>query len=271
MSDVAAEQKSRRRATPKDIALVDAMRPIFIVGCGHSGTTLLTAMLDSHPRMRAFPGESNIFRYPDPLRQFFQLVDLAVSAKAEGRTRLVEKTPRHIHVISSIMRTLPSAQVVYMIRDGRDVACSLARRVGNLAHGIERWRDDNAAGLAALEAFPARTHLLRYESLIDDPVGVLHELCGFLGEPYDDAMLRYHEVERNWFGSTERYEGAFSFDPRLNGRERAARHVARRNHQINTPIFDPRGEWRSLPEAEQAKLTEALRPMLERFGYLADG
>jgi hypothetical protein len=37
------------------------MRPVFIVGCGHSGTTLLTAMLDSHPQMHAYPGESNVF------------------------------------------------------------------------------------------------------------------------------------------------------------------------------------------------------------------
>jgi hypothetical protein len=246
------------------------MRPIFIVGCGHSGTTLLTAMLDSHPRMRAYPGESNVFRFPEPRRKLRMLADLVPAARQAGKTRLVEKTPRHIHCIDSILETLPSARIVYMIRDGRDVACSLARRVGNMKHGVERWLEDNTAGVAALDAHPGRIHLLRFEDLIEQPERTLRALCDFLGEPYDEQMLRYHEVDRNWFGSKERFEGAKSFDPQLNGRERGARHIARRNHQINTPIFDPRGEWLTLPENEKANLTEVLAPFLRKFGYLQE-
>ena len=36
--------------------------PVFIVGCGRSGTTLLRLMLDAHP-MLAIPGESTFIRY----------------------------------------------------------------------------------------------------------------------------------------------------------------------------------------------------------------
>jgi len=36
--------------------------PVFIVGCGRSGTTLLRLMLDAHPEL-AIPGESNFIRY----------------------------------------------------------------------------------------------------------------------------------------------------------------------------------------------------------------
>jgi hypothetical protein len=268
MSDAPIKQPGRGGAAPDPVALVDAMRPVFIVGCGHSGTTLLTAMLDSHPHMRSYPGESNLFRFPEPRRKMHLLADLVPAARQAGKTRLVEKTPRHIHCIDSILGTLPSASIVYMVRDGRDVACSLARRVGNMKHGVERWLEDNAVGLAAIEAHPGRIHPLRFEALIDEPEETLRTLCDFLGEPYDAQMLRYHEVDRNWFGSKERFEGDRSFDTQLNGRERGARHIARRNHQINTPIFDPRGEWRNLPAPEQAQLTEALRPMLERFGYV---
>ena len=46
---------------PPPEAVIDRLRPIFIVGCGHSGTTLLAAMMDSHPNIRAFPDESGAF------------------------------------------------------------------------------------------------------------------------------------------------------------------------------------------------------------------
>jgi hypothetical protein len=36
--------------------------PVFVVGCGRSGTTMLRLMLDSHPSL-AIPGESNYVRY----------------------------------------------------------------------------------------------------------------------------------------------------------------------------------------------------------------
>lgn len=268
MSDNSTGQPAKRRTTPEEVAAVDAMRPIFIVGCGHSGTTLLAAMLDSHPRMRAYPGESNVFRYPNPLGRFHLLTALAASARQDGCTTIVEKTPRHIHVVDRILETLPSARIVYAVRDGRDVACSLARRVGYIQHGIDRWLEDNQAGLAALAAHPGRVHLLRYEELIDDPEAALRRLCDVLGEPFDPAMLRYHEIERNWFGTQERFTGDRAYEPGLDKKARDARHLGRRNHQINTPIFDPRGEWRGLPLEDQARLTEALRPMLERLGYL---
>lgn len=36
-------------------------------------------------------------------------------------------------------------------------------------------------------------HEVRYESLISDSAEECERLCGFLGVPYDDAMLRYDE------------------------------------------------------------------------------
>jgi Sulfotransferase family len=40
---------------------------------------------------------------------------------------------------------------------------------------------------------PERYHELRYERLVADPEGTCAALCEFLGVPYDDAMVRFHE------------------------------------------------------------------------------
>ena len=45
--------------------------PLFVVGCGRSGSTMLRLMLDAHPDL-AVPGESHFIpqlrrRFPDPV------------------------------------------------------------------------------------------------------------------------------------------------------------------------------------------------------------
>lgn len=42
--------------------------------------------------------------------------------------RRVEKTPRHVNHLKEIFRLDPTAKVVFIVRDGRDVAASLQKR-----------------------------------------------------------------------------------------------------------------------------------------------
>lgn len=263
MSESSTATGAARGEPPSEAALaaVDSLRPVFIIGCGHSGTTLLTAMLDSHPRMHAYPGESNVFLRPLTARSFAPLVEQAAEARRLGKAVLVEKTPRHVHAAEQIARLLPAARFVYLVRDGRDVADSLRRRGASLAAGIERWLADNEAGLAALARHPGRVTLLRYEDLVADPAATLAGLCAFLGEAYDEAMLRYHEIERSWFLPKEEAAKPLS---ELSG---ARRHLARRERQIGQPLFNAGGTWRELPEDERELLQRALGPMLARLGY----
>src|SRR5436190_13903882 len=69
--------------------------PIFIVGCGHSGTSLLLAILGAHSRIFAAPFESRIakkatWRFRAGMRKFERW------AIANGKIRWAEKTPGHI-------------------------------------------------------------------------------------------------------------------------------------------------------------------------------
>ena len=66
-----------------------------------------------------------------------------VKAVSEGYERWIEKTPRHIRVIDEILKWSPESKIILIVRDGRDVACSMRDRYGDIKTGIERWVRDN--------------------------------------------------------------------------------------------------------------------------------
>jgi hypothetical protein len=141
-------------------------RPIFIVGCPRSGTSLLRNLLRSHPHL-AFPRESHFIpgfsrAYGDPgdehaaidlarrvlslswidrweldltpeafasCRSFRAVVSTLFEAWAvrEGKPRWGDKTPHYVTEIPTLMRLFPEGQVIHVVRDGRDVAASWVR------------------------------------------------------------------------------------------------------------------------------------------------
>ena len=204
-----------------------ALEPIVLGGCGRSGTTLLRMMLDSHAGICCGP-ESSVFRrraldpaaladrfgFPqaevralyDRARSRPQFIEAfaALCMRMTGKARWAEKTPRNIGSIGEIFRCFPGARFVHVLRDGRDVACSLRthprHRVENgklvpldtwkpIAGCARRWRDD-IEGSRRFWNDP-RFHTIRYEDLVLDPRPVLGKLMAFLGEPWDDAMLAH--------------------------------------------------------------------------------
>lgn len=137
----------------------------FIVGCPRSGTTLMSVLLDRHPRL-CVPPEMAFYDEVAPLlsedatdeslvlnilRHWSRLPELKLEpeevlrqlpagrrtprdilaailelyAKAQGKSRCGEKTPQHLWHVPAILRDFPRAKVICMLRDGRDVALSL--------------------------------------------------------------------------------------------------------------------------------------------------
>jgi hypothetical protein len=122
-------------------------RPVFIGGASRSGTTLLTRLLSAHPELYVGP-ETGIFtgnRNVDHLTRVTKLPNEWLSAVLRksccqgdfiqrlmrrlaadaGKPRWGEKTPANIRHIERILQFFPNASLIHIIRDGRDVACSL--------------------------------------------------------------------------------------------------------------------------------------------------
>ncbi|MES1246050.1 MAG: hypothetical protein ABUS54_00050 [Actinomycetota bacterium] len=112
-------------------------RLVFVVGCPRSGTTFTGASLGSLPgfvdldevtplkaalpRLAGLP-EDEAAR---GLRTILERVRLLGLARG---LRGVEQTPETSFVVRSALRAYPGAVAVHVLRDGRDVVCSLLER-----------------------------------------------------------------------------------------------------------------------------------------------
>jgi hypothetical protein len=228
--------------------------PVFIVGSAHSGTSLLLAVIGTHSRIHPVPFESKIGYKSLKKKLYFWRFNLL--AIAHGKSRWIEKTPKHIHCIEHLLEIHPAAKILLIIRDGRDAATSFKARFGDLDKGINAWVTDNLAGKQYWDH--PRVMVVRYENLINDIAQTARKVCAFIGEDFEPALLEYYK-EPKYF-----YSDIIEKPSSVSGKD----HDQYRNWQINQPVFDGRGKWRSLTENEKKLIKETANNLLVELGYI---
>jgi hypothetical protein len=128
--------------------------------------------------------------------------------EASGKRLVGDKTPAYVRSVPTLHDLWPGARFVHIIRDGRDVFLSLKgwSKTGSAAGRFATWTEDPATTTALWWKWnvllgqedgkplgPDLYHEVRYEELVSEPAKACEKLCSFLGLPYDDAMLRFHE------------------------------------------------------------------------------
>jgi hypothetical protein len=200
--------------------------PIFVIGTGRSGTTLLRFMLCAHPRIY-ITHEASFYLFEKgfrprgaPVRQFldyyFQTpsfrwlrVDPArvlallpesptradgsaavMRAKAEqyGRLRCGDKTPSHSGNLKQIFADFPDARVVHIVRDPRGCSLSLSRMPWA---SPSLWANAVFCKLESdvVAKYRGRFLQIRLEDLLADPRATMGRVLEHVGEPWDDAVL----------------------------------------------------------------------------------
>ena len=230
--------------------------PILIVGCGHSGTSLMLAILAAHAKFHVIENETN-FASRSSTRAKLTIMGFNIRTIATKKTRWIEKTPKHIYHIEHIQKLCPKAKIIMMIRDGRDVACSWQDRNGDLVEGISRWVNANTAGKKYWNY--KDVYVQRYEDLVTDFKGSLTRLMLFLEEPYDSGLENYYQ-NKNYFYSDTISKPSSAFGQ--------ANHAQMRNWQINQPIFDGRGKWERLSRQEYQQILRIGGELLEELNYI---
>ena len=221
---------------------------------------LVAAMLGAHPEVYSIPFETAAFRAARNAREARSLLKTAARECDKPQAKYIcEKTPRHVCHANEILRAYKRAKFVVVVRDPRDVACSLKRRKGSLKPGVKQWRSHNEHALRLLTQPMA--FQVRYEELVTDVEGVLSKLCAFIGLGYESAMLDYWKDDRDWFGASERRE--------LDGSSKET-YVILRNWQIHQPLMRDRvGIFRRELNAEEiATIEQELGSLAPRLGYL---
>lgn len=228
------------------------MPAIFIVGCGHSGTSILLRILGAHSKIHAIRQESSVAM---ARRSQAMLSEFDLEASSHGKLCWVEKTPSHIHHIEKLMSLRKKCLILLIIRDGRDVAWSIKEREGDIGKGIDRWIKDNRAG----EVFwnHPQVHVLRYEDLVAQPETTIANVTKFLGEAFEPGMLDYHQQPRSFYSTANEKPPGRSSEF----------HCQFRNWQINQPLFDGRERWRLLSDTEKTVIKQKAGEMLSRYGY----
>jgi len=84
-------------------------------------------------------------------------------------------------------------KLVNIVRDGRDVACSVVREgwgPEDHADALEWWAANVCLAAKAQERIPRTAYFnVRYEDLVAEPAAVLRRIVRFLGVEWDDQLL----------------------------------------------------------------------------------
>lgn len=203
---------------------------VFIVGVGRSGTSLLQAMLDSHPKIRFLPetlfARQHVFAKPNSstdtvskdtvmsntrLREIFGGgAELAAFWAAQTNCTALslyenlhrhlqtdqadwsgDKDPRLLEKTQNIIGCFPNAKIIQIMRDPRDTICSKLK--ADWAKKRPWWLHTfiTAYQIGFYQENSTTHHRVFYEDLLANPQATLEEICDFLDLTYDPAMIDY--------------------------------------------------------------------------------
>jgi hypothetical protein len=176
-------------------------------------------------------------------------------ARKEGKPRWGDKTPHYVRDIPLLIQLYPGAQVIHVIRDGRDVALSWLRtqfEPRNLYMSARMWKEMVTKGRRDGAVLPGRSYMeLSYESLLAQPEVTMRGVCQFLNEPWDSAVLSLNRL-----------------DVMPGRKNRAITSVALQDNIVR----DNAGKWRDGMTLRERTLVESVAgDLLRELGYPLEG
>jgi tetratricopeptide (TPR) repeat protein len=246
--------------------------PIFIVGMPRAGSTLVEQILSSHSEVEALGERNDLMEagrrlapdrpgdptggYPSILQELdaerFRLIgeeylETTGTRRHYGTRLFTDKMPgNHLH-IGLIHLALPNARIIDIRRHPLDCCFSCYKHYFQSAHSYSLDLNDvgrfysNYVELMTHfdEVLPGRVHRVFYETLVSGFETEVRRLLDFVGLPFEEDCLRFHENQRLVL--------TLSAD------------------QVNKPLYSSgMGQWRNY-EAWLEPLKKALGAVLELY------
>lgn len=200
-------------------------QPVFIVGLPRSGTTLTEQILAAHPFMHGageLPDLARLARHvvaehdTAPWQAAIRLEEMASRWLAHDYLRALrrqappdcprisDKQPLNYFHMAFAALLFPNARVIHCRRDARDNALSIWMENFNPDQRYATDFDDLAFFTAQERRLMAHWHAVlprkmldvQYEDVVADLEGQARRLIDFLGAPWDDRCLQFHQQER---------------------------------------------------------------------------
>lgn len=219
-------------------------RIVFVLGSPRSGTTFLAGSIGRIPgfvdlgevaALKAAIPELVALQPADAARRIRRLLAVTRRLGLVGSLRAIEQTPETAFVARAVALAFPDGRLIHIVRDGRDVVCSLLER-GWLSAGrsgadnawlpygpaarfwVEPGREAEFAAasdvrraawawrryVTAARGAGGLVHELRYERLSADPEGTAAELGRFLDAPAEPLAAALAEAHRESVGRFRR-------------------------------------------------------------------
>lgn len=204
----------------------DSRVPVFIVGMPRSGTTLLEQILCSHPSVygagelgdlnevvmqaaaagpqRPFIGGVTTLTEAD-MRRIGEEYLQRVWQLSPDSVYITDKMPANFFYLGLIHLALPGAKIIHAMRDPMDSCFSCYTRLFNdtmdFAYDQVTLGRYYARYMTLMQhwrrVLPQGTVLdLPYEDMVADTEGRARRVLEFVGLPWDDNCLRFHENKR---------------------------------------------------------------------------
>ncbi|MEW6518555.1 MAG: sulfotransferase [Thermodesulfobacteriota bacterium] len=194
------------------------VRPIFLIGCFRSGTTLLRYLLDSHslicspPETKFLTHLSGLHKDSESMQAFGTMGfdDEYVRKRmkhfaeeffldymaAKKKVRWVDKTPEYVRILDYIDWMYgEEVDYIFIYRNGLDVTQSMLLQSiavlepnKNMAKAFEYWFEDALTMLSWRQKLKGRCCEVFYENLCRNPSDTMNTIFDFLDVPREDVV-----------------------------------------------------------------------------------
>ena len=111
-------------------------------------------------------------------------------ARAQGKSRWCEKTPMNALHIERLAATFPRSRFIHVIRDGRDCAVSLKRRMKYVPElTMYRWKRVVREARRQGTLIGDRYLELRYEEVTAEPEHWFQQVCAFIEVSFEEGIV----------------------------------------------------------------------------------
>ena len=250
--------------------------PVFLIGFPRSGTTLLDAVLRSHPQIEVVEEKPMVKKIIDSLEQlpekglnslekmnindlknirkiYFDSLKTQIKNKSNKKI-YIDKLPLNIVHVAEICKIFPKAKFILSLRHPHDCVLSCFMQNFTMNDAMANFLNINDTAnlydvvmnlwIQYISVFKINYHEIKYESLVENFNPTIESVLSFLGLSWDKSVLKYADVAKK------------------------RKNIATPSYnQVTKPIYShAHGRWKRY-EKEIENIYPILKPWVKKFDY----